>query len=171
VIIYRFIMCVGFIWNNSLVGRCTRLNPDSRAHHALLHIVLECFDLWATIYMGRSHNGACGCEIICVPTCGLYGFHWLALRAKSALLDCFVLAVKAFPLCQLSKVWYTCSQCPFVWQLVWHTLQWGYSESQLAEGDEGNHWWSWRLLWQWRLDFSQPRKWCQYCSFDLYCVL
>jgi len=53
-------------------------------------------------------------------------------------------------------------------QFVWHSIQRRHPESELAKGDESNHWWPRRFLWQWRLVVSQPRKWCQYCT--LLCI-
>jgi len=47
-----FVMCIGIMWNNSLVEGQTlldrALNPAPEAHHAPLHKAPECVDHWAT---------------------------------------------------------------------------------------------------------------------------
>jgi len=45
-------MCVGIIWNNSLINGRARAesNPGSWARHALLHMAPDSFDHWATVH-------------------------------------------------------------------------------------------------------------------------
>ena len=49
----------------------------------------------------------------------------------------------------------------FYFQLLWHPLYRGCAVLELDKDHEDHSWWSWGLLWEWRMVFPWSRKCCK----------